>query len=111
MATAPINTFKSVALELEIDEQILYTAPADTTAIILLAQAANITTAHSPESANVTFRTSLNNTELVKDFTIPPGDAASLLVGKLVLEPNQYIEASADANNSIKVTISILETR
>jgi hypothetical protein len=111
MATAPLNEFKSVTADLSIDEEVFYTTPPDTTAIILLAQVANITNGELAESANVTFLTSLNNTELVKNYTIPPGDAASVLTGKLVLEPQQFLSGFASSNNSLKITISILETR
>lgn len=105
---APLNVFKSIAAELTSDTEVLYTAPANTTSIILLAQVANVDT---EENANVTFLTSVNDTELVKDFTIPVGDAGSVLQGKLVLEAGQFISASASANNVLKITVSILETR
>jgi hypothetical protein len=77
----------------------------------LLAQVANVTNGGGAASANVTFSTSLNNTELLKNYTIPVGDAASMLSGKLVLEPTESLKGFASANNSLKVTISILETR
>ena len=111
MATAPLNTFKSFAAQLTTSEETLYTSPSDTTAIILLAQVANVTNGENEESANVTFLTSINNTELVKNYTIPAGDAASMLTGKLVLEPNESVKGFASSNNSLKVTLSILETR
>jgi hypothetical protein len=105
---APLNIFRSVATELTTDEEVLYTAPANTTSIVLLAQVANV---DPLDNANVTFLTSVANTELVKDFTVPVGDAASVLQGKLVLEANQSIKALASANNVLKITVSILETR
>jgi len=107
MATAPLNTFKSVASELTTSEQVLYTVPAQTTAIVLLAQAANV----GDETSNVTFLTSESNTELVKDFSIPVGDAGSLLEGKLVVETGESVSAYASTNNDLKITVSILETR
>lgn len=107
MAT-PLNVFKSIATELTTEEETLYTAPANTTSIILLAQVANVDT---EENANVTFLTSVNDTELVKDFTIPVGDAGSVLQGKLVLEAGQAVSAFSSANSVLKITVSILETR
>lgn len=104
---SPLNTFKSVAVELNTVSNYVYTCPAETTAIILLAQAANINT----NTSNITFFTSLNsNTELVKNFPIPTGDAAQLLGGKLVIEAGNSVGAYASTNNHIKLTLSILET-
>ncbi len=104
---SPLNTFKSVAVNLTTVSNYIYTCPAETTAIILLAQATNVNT----NTANVTFFSSLNsNTELVKDFSIPTGDAAELLGGKLVIEAGNSVGAFANTNNHIKLTLSILET-
>ena len=104
---SPLNTFKSVALDVTTAGNTFYTVPVDTTTIVLLAQATNVGSA----PANVTFSSSINGgTELVKDFTVPVGDAASMLTGKLVLETGESITASASANAVIKLTVSILET-
>lgn len=105
MAAAPLNTFKSVTADLTTTEEILYTAPAQTTSIVILAQVSAVTNV----SANVTFLSS--NTEIVDEFEIPGHDAASLLDGKLVVETGESISAFASANNRLKLTLSILETR
>lgn len=105
---SPINTFKSYAVDVTTTANTFYTAPVDATTIVLLAQATNV----GSIDANVTFYTSINgNTEIVKDYTIPVGDAAGLLTGKLVLEPEKSMSVVANANNAIKLTVSILETR
>jgi hypothetical protein len=107
MATA-LNTFKSFASNITTEDSLVYTTPLDSTSIVLLAQATNV----GASDANVTVYTSLNgNTELAKDFTIPVGDAASILTGKLVLEPGTSMSAYANANSAIKLTLSVLETR
>ena len=106
---SPLNTFKSVAANITTVSANIYTCPAETTAIVLLAQATNV---DSSNSGNITFYSTVNgNTELVKDFTIPVGDAASLLSGKLVIEAGESVGASANANNVIKLTMSILESK
>jgi hypothetical protein len=87
----------------------IYTCPAETTAIVLLAQATNI---NASDDGNITFYSSINgNTELAKDFTIPVGDAAALLSGKLVVEAGNSIGVYANANSVLKLTLSILETK
>jgi len=103
-----INTFKSYAVDVTTVANTFYTTPVDATTIVLLAQATNVGSA----DANVTFSTSINtNTEIVKDYTIPVGDAAGLLTGKLVLEPGISMKVVGNANSTIKLTVSILETR
>lgn len=106
---SPLNTFKSVAANITTVATNIYTCPAETTAIVLLAQATNI---HATNDGNITFYSSLNgNTELAKDFTIPVGDAAALLSGKLVVEAGNSIGVYANANSVLKLTLSILETK
>ena len=102
-----INTFKSYAVDVTTVANTFYTTPPATTTIVLLAQATNVGAAE----ANITFSSSLNGTtEIVNDYTIPVGDAAGLLTGKLVLEPGITMSVVASANNAIKLTVSILET-
>jgi hypothetical protein len=76
---------------------------------VLLAQATNV---NASDDGNITFYTSMNgNTELTKDFTIPVGDSAALLTGKLVVEAGNSIGVYANANSVLKLTLSILETQ
>lgn len=106
MAT-PINVFKSVAYEVTTSPETIYTSPTATTAIVLLAQATNV----SNSTASITFYSSINGgTELVKDFSIPAGDASSMLTGKLVIEAGQSVGVYASANSALKLTLSLLET-
>lgn len=106
---SPLNTFKSYAANITTVATNIYTCPAETTAIVLLAQATNI---HATNDANITFYSSVNgNTELAKDFTIPVGDSAALLSGKLVVEAGNSIGVYANANSALKITLSILETK
>ena len=106
---SPLNTFKSVAANLTTVPTTIYTCPAETTAIVLLAQATNT---NNTDDGNITFYSSINgNTELAKDFTIPVGDSAGLLSGKLVIEEGKSIGSYANANGVLKLTLSILETK
>lgn len=104
----PLNEFRTVTAALTTATQTIYTTPGNVNAtIVLLAQATNV----NNETQNVTLSTSYNNTELVKDFAISQRDAASLISGKLVLASGESLMASASANNTIKLTVSVLETR
>lgn len=109
MAT-PLNTFKTVTTELTTSNQTIYTSPTGITSIVLMAQAANV----SNTVTNVTFShydaSSNTETELVKNYDVPPSDASGLLTGKLVIETEDSVKALVSANNSIKLTLSILES-
>jgi hypothetical protein len=108
MADIPLNSFKTVTAVLTTDLVDVYTAPPGVSSIVLMAQIANI----GEEVATTTFIHNNNfvNTELIRDYAIPPNDASSALTGKLVLETGQKIRASGSINNQLKLTLSILES-
>jgi hypothetical protein len=110
MAT-PINTFKTVTWNLTTTSEQIYTAPAITSTIILMAQVSNVAGVPANVTAIHYDPATDTSTELIKNFTIPDADAASVLVGKLVLTAGQSFYASASANDHLKLTLSLLETR
>lgn len=106
---AQINTFRTITANVTNVETTVYSAPFGVTAIILMAQVANVTA----NSGNVTFThsTSANvNTELVKNYVIPRNDAANLLTGKLIVEQNNSVKIVASSNSTFKLTMSVLES-
>lgn len=110
MAT-PINTFKTVTANLITGgNTTIYTAPAITSTIILMAQVSNVGETTENVTASHYDGTSVS-TELVKDFAVPTSDAVGVLTGKLVLTAGQSFLACASANSSLKLTLSLLETR
>ena len=117
MATlVPLNTFKTITSNLYTTPTLLYTTPGEVATIILTAQVSNV----GEDVANVTFIHRSNvllngfrvitDTELVKNFEIPKRDAASVIVGKIVLEEDQAILGKAGANAALKIVLSLLET-
>ena len=107
---SPLNTFKTMTAELSTAAATIYTAPANVTSIVLMAQAANITS----NSVEVTFLHSNpianTETELVKDYLIPGNDASGLITGKLVVETGNSLKGNCSANTTVKITLSVLET-
>lgn len=102
----------------------IYTAPPGVTAIVLMAQVANVTDhdvaitfAHyrnlpvfaDPATLNG-YQSPDTTTEIVKEYVIPPNDAATLIQGKMIIESFDSIVAYASESHSLKVTLSILET-
>ncbi len=110
MAT-PINTFLTKTASLTTTNETLYTAPAITSTIILMAQVANITESPATVSASHYNPVTAAETELIKDFTVPVSDAVGILVGKLVLTAGQSFKASSNTNDALKITLSLLETK
>lgn len=109
MAT-PINVFKTVTAEVTTSNEVIYTAPTGNTGIVLMAQIANITNS-SGEITFIHFDSATNSdTELVKNFSIPGNDAASVITGKLIIEAGDSVKIFASANNKFKITLSILES-
>lgn len=105
-----LNVFKTATAVLSTTPTVIYTAPADYTGIILMAQISNVTTSTAAATVEHVSVDNLTLTELIKDFEIPGNDAASATTGKLILETGQKLRVSASANNALKVTLSILES-
>lgn len=105
-----INIFKSVTEDLTTSGDNVYTAPVGYSAIVLMAQISN--TSGSPATTTVKIL-DIDSTEtsLVTNFEIPANDAAGVLTGKLVLEAGQSILASANANSTLQMVMSILESQ
>jgi len=124
MAQLPLNTFKTKTQVLTtVTNSTVYTAPIGVTSIVLMAQIANFTTAthtisflhhrrlpvlqdaqgNGAQLANV-------DSYLLKNFGVPPSDAASPLSGKMIIESLDSIRAYASADNSLQLVLSILET-
>jgi hypothetical protein len=110
MAEVPLNVFKTVTERLTTSNVDLYTAPAGVTTIVLMAQITNIT--ESPQTVDAwTFNAeSERSIELVSNFDIPPYDAASIIVGRLVIPTGDRVILRTSANSSVTATFSILET-
>ena len=105
-----LNIFRTITADLITAGAELYTAPAGYSAIILSAQITNVTS--SPETVTLSIlQLDSTETELLKDFSVPGNDAASALLGKLVLETGLGLSASAGSNGVLRCTLSILESK
>jgi hypothetical protein len=92
----------------------LYTCPGSTTAIIIGLQVANV---HATDACWVTVRTKdtagtstgSQISVIANQISIPVNDTLAPIQGKLVLEANQEISATAQTASSLDLTLSILE--
>jgi len=134
MALIPLNSFKTKTTVLTTSStyfsptiggstSTVYTAPIGVTSIILMAQCSNLTNntqyvsfvhhrnrpvladaqGNGAQAANV-------DSYLVKDFSIPAGDAGTVLSGKLVLESLDSLRAYSLSSGTVQLVLSILET-
>ena len=104
----PLNTFKTTTTAVTTSDSLVYQTPLGTATVVLLAQFATVGTQDVNVSANI-YRAG-QNTEIVKDFSIPRGDAASILTGRLVLEEGNRLYCRANNTDVVKLVFSYLET-
>jgi hypothetical protein len=104
----PLNTFLSRPVTLTTTEQVVYTTPEGISAIVLSAQASNVTT--SPVTISFNFIKNNVSYFLLKEFTILPNDAADLINGKLIVEQGSSLKVVVSAVDSVDLVLSILET-
>jgi|TARA_R110002050_G_scaffold96327_1_gene200350 hypothetical protein len=103
------NTFKNGRAAATASLATVYTVPASTTSIVLLAQATNV----GSGAQAVTFcwydASGSVKTELVKLLSVPEKAAVGLIAGKLVLETGDYLQVQSTASSLIELSISVLE--
>lgn len=120
MAT-PLNTFKSTSVtlvgkdEFVGDSDLVYTSPNGITAIVLMAQVANIDSAGTGVyEVNMQQALSLGApaVHLIKGYRVQARDAVSLITGKLIIEENGVIRCSTNAAGAgkLQLTLSYLES-
>lgn len=103
-----LNRFQTETLQLTTDNQTVYTAPNGYTGIVLYAHITNYgASATTTTLAHVRGGTT---TEIIKEANVPINDAYVPMDGKLVLETGDYLVASAGANSTLKILVSVLET-
>ena len=103
------NTFKNGRAAATASLATVYTVPASTTSIVLLAQATNV----GSGAQAVTFcwydASGSVKTELVKLLVVPEKAAVGLIAGKLVLETGDYLQVQSTASSLIELSVSVLE--
>ncbi len=69
-------------------------------------------TVKNSNRASITFVLRKNSIDytMLKEYQIPPNDAAEATTGKLVLEQGSSVKAKASVNSSLNLILSLLET-
>ena len=105
-----LNRFKTYTLLLTTGSQTVYTAPTGYTGIILYAHVTNYASAATTLTMSHYRSGTSTTTEIINEANVPVNDAYIPLDGKLVLETSDAIKATAGANTTLKVLLSVLET-
>lgn len=105
------ETFKNFKGALTTTTATIYTCPASTVAIVLMAQVANIDGINEADASVSWIDSSDSNAEtyLIKGVPIPAGSALGVMSGKLVLEAGDSIKALASADSDLVISGSVLE--
>lgn len=112
MATVPLNFFRNLVLPLSTQgvSSNIYTSPSQRASILLTAQTTNITQNYQTVTASISSNTFSSLTFLVSGFQIPPYDSANIILGKIVLTEGDRLIVYCSEDNSVHLTLSILET-
>lgn len=103
-----LNTYKTVSIAVTTGLTTAYTAPNGVSSIHLYSVVSNISSGVS--TVTVFYNKAGTQFELIKNAKIPATDALSPINGSLVLEVGDKIEVQGSADNTMKFTLSILES-
>jgi len=103
-----LNTYKTVRAEVTTGITTVYTVPNGVSSIHLFSTVSNISTGIA--TVTVYHNRVGDRYELCKNTRIPTTDALNPINGSLVMEVGDKIEVQGAANNTMKFTLSILET-
>jgi hypothetical protein len=99
-----------------VENKSIYETPFDRATVIISALVTNTTGTPRTVSAGLSTRktpiteASYNLVEFVSNFSIAPFDTVNIVVNKLVLGQYDNLYVWADADNSLNLTLSLLET-
>jgi len=121
MAAIALNKFRTIRVPITTTNVGIYTCPIGVASIILSAQVSNVS--DDVGAAKSTYRvtaihardpdpfTGIVSFRLGYDIPVPPNDGINLVAdGRLVLETNDAIQISANANSALELILSVLET-
>lgn len=104
-----VNIFRNICADLTTTGEFLYEPPVGYSGIVLSAQVSNITS--STETFSFYIEKSSTLFSLVTDFEVPGNDAATAIIGKLVLTQGDRIFVTAGSNGTLQLVLSLLESQ
>ena len=104
------NSFKlKTKANVGVTTQNVYVVPSATTTTVIGITLANISGSGIIVGVGIT-RTAADNIKLLKNVPIPQGSSLEFMQGnKVVLEASDTLTVNSDTNNSLDVTLTIME--
>lgn len=103
-----LNTYKTVSIAVTTGLTTAYTTPNGVSSIHLFSVVSNISSGIS--TVTVFYNKAGTQYELIKNARIPATDALSPISGSLVLEVGDKIEIQGQTDDTMRFTMSILES-
>jgi hypothetical protein len=103
-----LNLFKTTLADITTATTTIYTPPLGYATVVLLAQVSN--TGAGTIQVTASILRSAVSTSLVKNYSIPTDDSASILTGRLILQYGDQLQLSSSDNTSAQLVLSFLET-
>ena len=105
------NTFKlKTKANVGITTQNVYVVPSATTSVVIGITLANVSGSGVIVGVGIT-RPSSDDVKVLKNVPIPQGSSLEFMGGnKVVLEAADTLTVDSDSNNSVDVTLTIMET-
>ena len=103
------NRYRNAFLDVTTANTTIYTTPEDSRSIIQNIQCANDLTNNINVDVYIHDSSASSNHEIAHD-ALDTKETINLAKGPVILEENDYIFAKADGNNSVHITLAILET-
>jgi hypothetical protein len=113
MAAVALNTFRTIRYAITTGNPVgIYTAPIGVASIVISAQITNVSTGTTTYTTRFChYRASDGgNYDLITNGAVPANDALLPLGSRLVLETDDEVRVSANANGVLSIVMSVLET-
>ena len=105
---AALNNFRTTLADITTTTTTVYTPPLGYSTVVLLAQVSNNGNQTIQITATVT--RSGNDTNLIKEASVPTNDAITVLTGRLILTYGDELRFTSSDDTSAQLTLSYLET-
>lgn len=105
---AALNNFRTTLADITTTTTTVYTPPLGYSTVVLLAQVSNNGNQTIQITATVT--RSGNDTNLIKEASVPINDAITVLTGRLILTYGDELRFTSSDDTSAQLTLSYLET-
>ena len=105
------NTFKlKTKANVGISTENVYVVPTNTTTVVIGITLANVSGSGAVVGVGIT-RPAADDVKVLKNVPIPQGSSLEFMGGnKVVLEAADTLTVDSDSNNSVDVTLTIMET-